>query len=147
MTVVVQSIPPQWAAITGESVPVSKIIGILNLEKEQKDIPLGDRRNMLYSGSTVAFGRGKAVVTSIGMNTEMGKIAEALSQAEDEQTPLQRKMAELSKVLTKLVIAISAFVFIFGIVRSGSFSGGVILDTFLVASVSSTVTTTICFCG
>lgn len=128
------SMKVEESAITGESVPVSKIIDVLMLKDQNEEhIPLGDRKNMLYSGSTVAFGRGKAVVTSIGMNTEMGKIAEALSQAEDEQTPLQRKMAELSKVLTKLVIAISAFVFIFGIVRSGSFSGGVILDTFLVA--------------
>lgn len=128
------SMKVEESAITGESVPVSKIIDVLMLKDQNEEhIPLGDRKNMLYSGSTVAFGRGKAVVTNIGMNTEMGKIAEALSQAEDEQTPLQRKMAELSKVLTKLVIAISAFVFIFGIVRSGSFSGGVILDTFLVA--------------
>lgn len=121
------------AAITGESVPVSKIIDILQLKEEQKDISLGDRRNMLYSGSTVAYGRGKAVVVETGMKTEIGKIAEALNQAVDEQTPLQRKMAELSKVLTKIVIAISVFVFIFGIVRQGVFTGKVILDTFLVA--------------
>lgn len=121
------------AAITGESVPVSKIIDILQLKEEQKDISLGDRKNMLYSGSTVAYGRGKAVVVETGMKTEIGKIADALNQAVDEQTPLQRKMAELSKVLTKIVIAISVFVFIFGIVRQGVFTGKVILDTFLVA--------------
>ncbi|MCI8833169.1 MAG: cation-translocating P-type ATPase [Clostridia bacterium] len=121
------------AAITGESVPVSKIINILELKEEQKDISLGDRKNMLYSGSTVAYGRGKAVVVETGMKTEIGKIADALNQAVDEQTPLQRKMAELSKVLTKVVLAISIFVFIFGIVRQGVFTGKVILDTFLVA--------------
>ncbi len=121
------------AAITGESVPVSKIIDILELKEEQKDISLGDRKNMLYSGSTVAYGRGKAVVVETGMKTEIGKIADALNQALDEQTPLQRKMAELSKVLTKIVLAISIFVFIFGIVRQGVFTGKVILDTFLVA--------------
>lgn len=121
------------AAITGESVPVSKIIDILKLKEEQKDISLGDRKNMLYSGSTVAYGRGKAVVVETGMKTEIGKIADALNQAIDEQTPLQKKMAELSKVLTKIVIAISVFVFIFGIVRQGVFTGKVILDTFLVA--------------
>ena len=121
------------AAITGESVPVSKIIWILNLEKEQKDIPLGDRRNMLYSGSTVAYGRGKAVVVETGMNTEIGKIAEALNMAEDEKTPLQKKMAELSSILTKIVIGVSVFVFILGLIRSGDFSGKVILDTFLTA--------------
>lgn len=67
------------------------------------------------------------------MNTEMGKIADALQNAEEEQTPLQRKMAELSKVLTKLVIGISVFVFLFGMIKSGDFSGEHLLDTFLVA--------------
>ena len=86
-----------------------------------------------YSGSTVVYGRGKAVVTNIGMDTEMGKIASALSVSEKEQTPLQKKMAELSKTLTKIVVAICVFVFVFGVIRSGSFSGTVILDTFLIA--------------
>jgi Ca2+-transporting ATPase len=67
------------------------------------------------------------------MNTEMGKIADSLSKAEEGQTPLQRKMAELSKVLTKLVIGISVFVFLFGIIKTRDFSGAHILDTFLVA--------------
>lgn len=67
------------------------------------------------------------------MNTEMGKIADALRDAEEGQTPLQRKMAELSKTLTKLVIGISIFVFLFGMIKAGDFSGGHILDTFLVA--------------
>ena len=61
---------------------------------------------MLYSGSTVAYGRGKAVVVETGMNTEIGKIAEALNMAEDEKTPLQKKMAELSSILTKIVIGV-----------------------------------------
>ncbi len=121
------------AAITGESVPVSKFMSILQLEEKQKDISLGDRKNMLYSGSTVAYGRGKAVVVETGMKTEIGKIAEALNEVAEEQTPLQKKMAELSKVLTKIVLAISIFVFIFGLVRHGDFSGKVILDTFLTA--------------
>lgn len=127
------SMKVEEAAITGESVPVNKIIDILELKENVLDIPLGDRTNMLYSGSTVVYGRGKAVVTGTGMNTEMGKIADALKDAEDGQTPLQRKMAELSKTLTKLVIGISVFVFIFGIIKTGDFSGGHILDTFLVA--------------
>ena len=127
------SMKVEEAAITGESVPVNKIIDILTLKENTLDIPLGDRTNMLYSGSTVVYGRGKAVVTRTGMNTEMGKIADALQDAEEGQTPLQRKMAELSKTLTKLVIGISVFVFLFGIIRTGDFSGGHILDTFLVA--------------
>ena len=121
------------AAITGESVPVNKIMDIINLKEKSLDIPLGDRTNMLYSGSTVVYGRGTAVVVATGMNSEMGKIADSLAKAEEEQTPLQRKMSELSKVLTKLVVGISLFVFVFGLVRSGSFTGANILDTFLVA--------------
>ena len=70
------------AALTGESVPVNKLVNLLSLE-EQKDIPLGDRKNMVYMGSTVVYGRGKAVITGTGMNTEMGKIASALAQAKD----------------------------------------------------------------
>ena len=127
------SMKVEEAAITGESVPVNKIIDILELQEKTLDIPLGDRTNMLYSGSTVVYGRGKAVVTSVGMNTEMGKIANALKDAEEGQTPLQRKMAELSKTLTKLVVGISVFVFLFGILKSGDISGKHILDTFLIA--------------
>ena len=127
------SMKVEEAAITGESVPVNKITDILMLKENTLDIPLGDRTNMLYSGSTVVYGRGTAVVIATGMDTEMGKIADALSQAEKEETPLQKKMAELSKTLTKLVIGISIFVFIFGIIRNGTFQGSVILDTFLVA--------------
>ena len=121
------------AAITGESVPVNKLVDILYLQENTLDISLGDRTNMLYSGSSCVYGRGKAVVISTGMNTEMGKIADALQNAEEEQTPLQRKMSELSKTLTKLVVGISLFVFIFGIIKSGNFSGDNILDTFLIA--------------
>ena len=93
------------AALTGESVPVNKIINVLNLGGE-KDVPLGDRKNMMYMGSTVVYGRGKAVITGTGMNTEMGKIADALSQAQSEETPLQMKLNQLSKILTVLVIGI-----------------------------------------
>ena len=106
------------AALTGESVPVTKLIDTLMLKKGREDVDLGDRNNMVYSGSTVVYGRGKAVVTGTGMDTEMGKIADALSQAEDEQTPLQIKMAELSRFLTKLVIGISVLVFIVGLVEN-----------------------------
>ena len=127
------SMKVEEAAITGESVPVNKIIDMLELNDGKKDIPLGDRRNMLYSGSTISYGRGKAIVVNTGMNTEIGKIAEELNKAEDEQTPLQKKMAELSKVLTKIVLGISIFVFVFGLIRHGDFSGKIVLDTFLTA--------------
>ncbi len=119
------------AALTGESVPVNKIVDLLNL-KSQKDIPLGDRKNMVYMGSTVVYGRGKAVVTGTGMNTEMGKIAQALSQAKDEATPLQLKLNQLSKILTVLVIGICLVIFAVGLLRAG-ISRDTILSTFMVA--------------
>ncbi len=119
------------AALTGESVPVNKIMDLLSLES-RKDIPLGDRKNMVYMGSTVVYGRGKAVVTGTGMNTEMGKIAKALSQAKEEATPLQLKLNQLSKILTVLVIGICAVIFAVGLLRAG-ISGDTILSTFMVA--------------
>ncbi|MBQ6163310.1 MAG: calcium-translocating P-type ATPase, PMCA-type [Clostridia bacterium] len=112
------SMKVEEAALTGESVPVTKLINILQLRDGQKDVALGDRKNMVYSGSTIVYGRGRAVVTDVGMDTEMGKIADALSEAEKEQTPMQIKMAELSKFLTKLVIGISALVFVVGLVEA-----------------------------
>ena len=112
------SIKAEEAALTGESVPVSKIIDVLMCNDTNADVALGDRKNMLYSGSTIVYGRGKAVVTGTGMDTEMGKIADALSQAEQEETPLQKKMGELSKFLTKLVIGICILVFVVGLVES-----------------------------
>lgn len=127
------SMKVEEAAITGESVPVNKITDILMLSETSREVPLGDRTNMLYSGSTIVYGRGKAVIVATGMDTEMGKIADALAQTENQETPLQKKMAELSKVLTKLVLGISAFVFVFTLIRNGAFSGEAILDTFLVA--------------
>ena len=89
------SLQIEEAALTGESVPVSKTAETLALGAE-KDVPLGDRKNMVYMGGTVVYGRGKAVITATGMQTEMGKIAGALTQAEEGLTPLQIKLAQLS---------------------------------------------------
>ena len=132
------SMKVEEAALTGESVPVNKLVDVLMLKDNSLDIPLGDRRNMLYSGSTIAYGRGKAVVVAIGMDTEMGKIASALSQQEDEKTPLQKKMSELSVTLTKIVIAVCVIVFVFGVARDLIFSNngdifGTVLNTFIIA--------------
>lgn len=127
------SLKVEESALTGESVPVNKIVDLINLKENVMDIPLGDRTNMLYSGSTIAYGRGKAIVVATGMDTEMGKIAKALQSTIDEKTPLQKKMAEISKMLTKLVVGISIFVFIFGIIKTGDFSINHVLDTFLIA--------------
>ena len=125
------SLKIEEAALTGESVPANKITDLLQLGGE-KDVPLGDRKNMAYMGSTVVYGRGKVVITGTGMNTEMGKIAQALSQAKDDATPLQIKLNQLSKILTILVIGICAVIFAVGLFRSG-ISGDTILSTFMVA--------------
>ncbi len=127
------SLKIEEAALTGESVPVNKLIQALNLEAGQKDVPLGDRKNMVYMGSTVVYGRGRALIVDTGMQTEMGKIADAITKAEDQATPLQLKLAQLSKVLSYLVIGICIFIFLFSLIRSGDFSGAMILDTFMVA--------------
>lgn len=127
------SLKAEEAALTGESVPSEKIAEAIGLAEGQKDIPLGDRKNMVYMGSTVVYGRGKAIVTSTGMQTEMGKIATALTLAEKEQTPLQVKLGQLSKLLTYLVLGICVFIFAFGLLKNGEFTVPVIIDSFMVA--------------
>ena len=124
------------AALTGESVPVNKLVKVLNLDGE-KDVPLGDRKNMMYMGSTVVYGRGKAVITGTGMNTEMGKIATALSEAKEEETPLQIKLNQVSKTLTVLLVGTCVIIFAVGLIRANlspeGITGDTILSTFMVA--------------
>ncbi len=127
------SMKMEEAALTGESVPVSKFIDLISLRGEEKDVPLGDRKNMAYMGSTVVYGRGAMVVTATGMNTEMGKIADALENAMEGKTPLQMKLDELSHILTKLVLGICVVIFAVGLIRAGSFSTEVVLNTFMIA--------------
>jgi len=121
------------AALTGESVPVTKLIDMLMLNEGEKDVPLGDRKNMVYMGSTVVYGRGVVVVTATGMDTEMGKIADALAQAEDGQTPLQIKLSQLSRILTWLVLGICVVVFGVQLIRAGGLGFEVILSSFMIA--------------
>ena len=124
------------AALTGESVPVEKHAEQIELAAGTDDVPLGDRKNMCYMGSTVVYGRGRAVVVGTGMHTEMGKIATALTQAKKELTPLQMKLNELSGILTKLVLAICVIIFAVDIVRHFGELGTnpeMLLDTFMVA--------------
>ena len=127
------SLKIEEAALTGESVPVLKFIDAINLVDETKDVTLGDRKNMVYMGSTVVYGRGTAVITATGMDTEMGKIADALATAEEGQTPLQIKMSQLSKILTWLVLGICALVFVVQLLRAGGFTVEVVLDSFMIA--------------
>ena len=109
------SLKIEEAALTGESVPVNKMIDALLLQDSQADVPLGDRKNMCYMGSTVVYGRGRAVITETGMGTEMGKIAGALAATEEEETPLQRKLDELGTLLSKMVLGICVFIFAFNL--------------------------------
>ena len=124
------------AALTGESVPVDKISEVIG-SADGKEVPLGDRKNMVYMGSTVVYGRGVVVVTATGMDTEMGKIAGALAQAEEGQTPLQIKLGQLSKILTWLVLGISVIVFGVKLIQSLATGAGLTfefgLDAFMVA--------------
>jgi len=125
------------AALTGESVPVSKVVDML-CSGQNSDIPLGDRKNMVYMGSVVVYGRGKAVVTATGMDTEMGKIADAIAQAEQGLTPLQIKLQQLSKVLTIAVLGVCVFIFGYSVLREilvgdGVVDWGDVLDFFMIA--------------
>ncbi len=124
------------AALTGESVPVEKHANQIELDGAD-DVPLGDRKNMCYMGSTVVYGRGRAVVVGTGMDTEMGKIAGALTEAKEELTPLQVKLDELSHILTKLVIVICVVIFAVDVLRHGfsNMAGEpeLLLNTFMVA--------------
>ena len=119
------------AALTGESVPVDKKTDALTASANG-DVALGDRKNMVFMGSTVVYGRGKAIVVATGMDTEMGKIADALAQAEEGKTPLQIKLAGLSKILTWLVIGICVVIFGVQLIREGiGFNS--ILSSFMIA--------------
>ncbi|WP_052465225.1 calcium-transporting P-type ATPase, PMR1-type [Thermotoga profunda] len=110
------------AALTGESQPVDKTTDVIDKDK----LPIGDRLNMVYSGTIVAKGRGKAIVTSTGNETELGKIAKMLSEMEEEETPLQKNLEKLGKQIGVIILAICAIVFIVGI-----FEGNPLLEMFL----------------
>ncbi len=124
------------AALTGESVPVNKNTDPIDLEGSD-DVPLGDRKNMCYMGSNVVYGHGRAIVVATGMDTEMGKIADALNDSKDGDTPLQIKLNQLSKVLSFLVLGICVFIFALDVIRNLVSGAGVTFDgllgTFMVA--------------
>ena len=123
------SLKVEEAALTGESIDVEKTAEVLTADPNG-NVPLGDRKNMVYMGSTITYGRGLAVVTGTGMNTQMGSIADALHNASDEETPLQKKLTELSSKLSVMILAICAVVFIFNLIRNGT---GMVLDSFMIA--------------
>jgi P-type Ca2+ transporter type 2C len=116
------------APLTGESVPVSK-----EVEPLEGDGGLGDRRNMLYSGTVATYGRGSALVVSTGMATEVGRIAGLLDAAEKEPTPLQQELDRTGKRLSVIMLGICAMVFATGLLSTTAFTLNVVLSLFLFA--------------
>lgn len=101
------------ATLTGESVTAEKN----TLELGGQDLPLGDRKNLLYKGTVVTYGRGRGVVVATGMDTELGKIAASLQEDGEIKTPLQKRLASFGRRLALVVLAISAIVFAAGVMR------------------------------
>lgn len=125
------SLQVEESPLTGESVQVDKFSEAI--DKQEKELPLGDRLNMLYMGTSVGYGRGEGVVVATGMDTEMGNIADIIARTEGGRTPLQNKLASLSKVLSFAVIGISIFIFAFSLFRAGDFSSEYIFSMFMLA--------------
>jgi Ca2+-transporting ATPase len=101
------------AALTGESEPVQKSTNTI----PEEDLAIGDRRNMVYMGTVATYGRGTAVITDTGMNTQLGNIADLIQGVEEDQTPLQKRLAYLGKVLAGVALVIIALVVILGLLR------------------------------
>ena len=112
------------ASLTGESVPVDKTI----LALEEKEVPLADRANMVYMGTSVAVGKARGLVVDTGMRTELGKIAGLIQEVEEETTPLQKKLEEFGKWIVYLCLILVALVFGLEVLRGGKF-----LDVFITA--------------
>ncbi|MBE6663912.1 MAG: calcium-translocating P-type ATPase, PMCA-type [Ruminococcaceae bacterium] len=129
------SLKAEEAALTGESVPSNKVSEALE-PNANGDVPLGDRKNMVFMGSTIVYGRAKVVAVNTGMDTEMGKIADALSNAQEGKTPLQKKLSQLSKILTFIVIGICIVMFAINVIRGtvgGGFYWNQALESFMLA--------------
>ena len=127
------SLKVEESALTGESVPVEKISEALTITASGETLPLNDHKNMVYSGSTVSYGRGRAVVVATGMDTQMGNIAKFIAKTADEKTPLQKKLTQLGKTLSFVVVAICVFIFVFSLLKTRNLSTENILDVFMIS--------------
>ncbi|MCS6993345.1 MAG: cation-translocating P-type ATPase [Anaerolineales bacterium] len=105
------------AALTGESVPVEKHIHPL----ERGDLPIGDRRNMVYAGTSITYGRGRMLVTATGMQTEFGKIAQMLQEVETTRTPLQQNLDKVGTALARAAFVVVAIIVALGLLRGQPF--------------------------
>lgn len=126
------SLKIEESALTGESVPVEKISEKITT-KNDENLPLNDHKNMVYTGSTVSYGRGQAVVVATGMDTQMGNIAKFIAKTTDEKTPLQKKLTQLGKTLSFVVIAICVFIFIFSLVKTRNLTTENVIDVFMIS--------------
>jgi len=113
------------AVLTGESTPVNK--GVITVKAE---VPIADRKNMLFMATHTIYGRGKAVVTSTGMGTEFGRIAELVQTAEEEETPLQKKLDRFAKQIAYVVLALCAIIFVLEVFAEG-FVVKAFIDSFM----------------
>ncbi len=127
------SLKVEESALTGESVPVEKISKALTIAASGESLPLNDHKNMVYTGSTVSYGRGRAVVVATGMDTQMGNIAKFIAKTTDEKTPLQKKLTQLGKTLSFVVVAVCVFIFVFSLLKTRNLSTENILDVFMIS--------------
>ena len=116
------------SALTGESLPVDK-----ELDPISGDVPLGDRKNMVFSGCFVTYGRGSFLVTATGMDTEMGKIAALLKSTEEKETPLQVSLNQFGKKLSIGILILCGLIFAVSLIRATALTGSVVLDAMLFA--------------
>lgn len=122
------SIQANESALTGESLNIDKSIEIID-----RECPLGDRTNMVFSGSFVTYGRGKFIVTDIGMNTEVGKIASLIQNAKERKTPLQNSLDSFGKKLSIAILIICALVFGLDLIRADKINSDSIMNSLMFA--------------
>lgn len=118
----------QEASLTGESYAVDKTVVAI----EGENLPLGDRKNMLYMGTNVAYGRGEALVVATGMNSELGKIADMLQSVGDDKSPLQRRITELGRVLFAAAFVVMGIAIVVGLITGHTFQN-VLLNSVAIA--------------